>query len=213
MIHILCYGDSNTWGRKPVEDARFPLDVRWPGVLRKELGDGYWVIEEGLNGRTTVWDDPVSEGRSGKVYLVPCLTSHMPLDLVVLLLGSNDLKPKFSLSAYEVARGMATLIQIIQKSGASPDGAPPQVLLISPPHILPLDFESEWRDQFEGAPEKSQQLARHYADVAEKFGVHFIDAAEAMTSSPRDGIHYEAEGHAQLGKVVAKRVKEIFKSG
>jgi len=210
MINILCYGDSNTWGREPLKDTRFPMDVRWPGVLRQHLGAGYWVIEEGLNGRTTVWDDPVAEGRSGKVYLVPCLTTHKPLDLVALMLGSNDLKPKFSLSAYEIARCAATLLEIIQKSGAGPDGQPPQVLLISPPYVIPIEGESEWRDQFEGAAQKSKKLARYYADVAKKFGVHFMDAAKVMVSSQRDGIHFEAEGHAQLGEAVAQKVKEIF---
>jgi lysophospholipase L1-like esterase len=213
MINILCYGDSNTWGRKPLEDTRFPLDVRWPGVLRQQLGSGYWVIEEGLNGRTTVWDDPVAEGRSGKGYLVPCLNTHKPLDLVALMLGSNDLKPKFSLTAYEVARGAATLLEIIQKSGAGPDGQSPQVLLISPPHVIPLDIESEWRDQFEGAAEKSRQLARYYTTVAQQFGVHFLDAATVMLSSPRDGIHFEAEGHARLGSAVAQKVRAIFEGG
>jgi lysophospholipase L1-like esterase len=213
MISILCYGDSNTWGRKPLEDDRFPLDVRWPGVLRQQLGSDYWVIEEGLNGRTTVWDDPVAEGRSGKVYLVPCLNTHKPLDLVALMLGSNDLKPKFSLSAYEIARGTATLLEIIQKSGTGPDGGPPQILLISPPPVIELEEESEWRDQFEGAAQKSKQLARYYAAVAQQFDVHFMDAAKVMVSSPRDGIHFEAEGHAKLGAAVAQMVIEIFQAG
>ena len=211
MITVLCYGDSNTWGREPLKDTRFPLDVRWPGVLRQQLGSGFWVIEEGLNGRTTVWDDPVSEGRSGKVYLVPCLTSHKPIDLVILMLGSNDLKPKFSLSAYEIARGMATLVEIIQKSEAGPGGAFPQVLLIAPPHVIPIEDESEWRDQFEGAAEKSHQLAHYYEQVARKYRVHFLDAAQVMESSRRDGIHFEAEGHAKLGVAVATAVKSIFK--
>jgi lysophospholipase L1-like esterase len=210
MINILCYGDSNTWGRKPISDERFPIDVRWAGVLRQQLGPAYWVIEEGLNGRTTVWDDPVSEGRSGKEYLVPCLNSHMPLDLVVVLLGSNDLKPKFSLSAYEIARGAATLLEIIEGSGTGPDGDAPQVLLISPPLVRPLDEGNEWSIQFDGAPEKSEQLARYYAAVAQKFGAHFMDAAQVMESSPRDGIHFEAEGHARLGKAVAEMIAEIF---
>jgi lysophospholipase L1-like esterase len=134
----------------------------------------------------------------------------MPLDLVVLMLGSNDLKPKFSLSAYEIARGAATLLEIIQKSGAGANGAPPQVLLISPPHVLSLEEESEWREQFVGAPEKSKELARHYASVAQQFGIHFMDAATVMASSERDGIHFEAEGHAKLGEVVAEKVKDIF---
>lgn len=210
MKTILCYGDSNTWARKPLADERFGINVRWPGVLRNQLGEGYWVIEEGLNGRTTIWDDPVAEGRSGKVYLVPCLQSHKPIDLVAVMLGSNDLKPKFSLTAYEIARGVKTLVEIIQKSGAAPGGQAPQVLVISPPHVIPLEGEGEWQEQFLGAAKKSQQLARYYAAVAQGTGSHFLDAAQVMTSSERDGIHFEADGHKKLGLAVAEKVKEIF---
>lgn len=210
MKTVLCFGDSNTWARKPLSDERFAIHERWPGVLRDQLGDGYWVIEEGLNGRTTIWDDPVAEGRSGKVYLVPCLQSHKPIDLVALMLGSNDLKPKFSLTAYEIARGVKTLVEIIQKSGAGPDGQAPQVLVISPPHVIPLEGESEWREQFLGAAEKSKRLARYYAEVAQSSGSHFLDAARVMSSSTRDGIHFEADGHEKLGMAVAEKVQSIF---
>jgi lysophospholipase L1-like esterase len=92
MKAILCYGDSNTWGYDPVTKGRFPRDMRWTGVLRQSLGDDYLVIEEGLNGRTTVWDDPIEGYKNGAAYLVPCLTTHRPLDLVIIMLGTNDLK-------------------------------------------------------------------------------------------------------------------------
>ena len=127
MKNILCYGDSNTWGCPPLEDwpittiTRFGPDVRWGSVMRSILGEGYWAVEEGLNGRTTVWDDPVEgEHRNGKPYLLPCLLSHAPLDLVILMLGTNDLKSRYSLSAWDIASGVATLIDLIQKSGSGP---------------------------------------------------------------------------------------------
>jgi lysophospholipase L1-like esterase len=99
MKTILCYGDSNTWGYIPGTGERYASHVRWPGVLQNALGNGYVIIEEGLCGRTTVWDDPIEEYRSGKEYLIPCLKSHAPLDLVVLMLGSNDLKMRFAAPA------------------------------------------------------------------------------------------------------------------
>ena len=105
MTRILCYGDSNTWGYDPASGERFAADIRWTGVLRKVLAsDRFEVIEEGLNGRTTVWDDPIEGQKNGRQYLIPCLESHRPLDLVVILLGTNDLKKRFSLSVPPWAR-------------------------------------------------------------------------------------------------------------
>ena len=111
MKTILCYGDSNTWGYNPSMGGRYARDERWPGVLRKELGEGYLVIEEGLNGRTTVWDDPIEGYKNGKTYLVPCLETHKPLDLVIILLGTNDLKMRFSVSALIQAAGRRSRVQ------------------------------------------------------------------------------------------------------
>lgn len=210
MNTILCYGDSNTWGHEPISGVRFPLDVRWPGVLRKQLGDGYWVIEEGLNGRTTVMDDPVVDGRNGKKYLIPCLNSHKPIDLVALMLGSNDLKPKFSLTAYDIARGIFTLVEMIQKSGTGNNGAAPQILIISPPHVLPVEGDSDLKEEFEGAARKSHMLAKYYSEVAHSTGCRLLDAAEVVSASQRDGIHLEAAEHEKLGKAVAAQVKESF---
>lgn len=98
MKNILCYGDSNTWGYDAETKNRFPPDVRWTGILKRTLGEGYHVIEEGLNGRTTVWDDPIEGYKNGREYLIPCLESHRPLDLVIIMLGTNNLKKRFSLT-------------------------------------------------------------------------------------------------------------------
>ncbi len=127
MKTILCYGDSNTWGYDPVSEDRYPLAQRWVSVLARELGPEYQVIAEGLNGRTTVWPDPVEgEYKSGKSYLLPCLESHHPIDLVVLMLGTNDLKHRFGLSAWDIARAAGTLVEhdLPVSLGAGGDAAP-----------------------------------------------------------------------------------------
>src|SRR5215470_10160542 len=130
MKTILCYGDSNTWGCVPTLTHGIPVrygpDIRWASVLRTTLGDGYWVVEEGLNGRTTVWSDPVEgEYKSSKTYLMACLESHQPIDLVALMLGTNDLKQKFGLSAWNIAAGAETLVTMVRSSVFGPGGSAP----------------------------------------------------------------------------------------
>ena len=153
---ILCYGDSNTWGWNPATQSRYVRDERWPGVLRQELGEGYLVIEEGLNGRTTVWDDPIEGYKNGKEYLIPCLETHKPIDLVIIMLGTNDLKARFSVPACDVAAGAGVLVDIIAKSETGPGDGAPQVLLIAPPPIAKL---SEFAEMFEGGAAKSRMLS------------------------------------------------------
>jgi lysophospholipase L1-like esterase len=99
MKTVICFGDSNTWGADPAGGPRYSMEQRWGSILRKELGSGYYIIEEGLCGRTTVWDDPIEGYKSGKQYIIPCIDSHSPVDLVIILLGTNDLKKRFSLSS------------------------------------------------------------------------------------------------------------------
>ncbi|MFZ4768284.1 MAG: GDSL-type esterase/lipase family protein, partial [Roseimicrobium sp.] len=138
MKTILCYGDSNTWGFVPesITEAfprRHPRDVRWTGVLQRELGAEYHVIEEGQNGRTTVHDDPINLHRNGRTYLPACLESHKPIDLVVLMLGTNDLKAMFGLSAPEIAAGAGQLATVILRSDTGPHATAPKILLVAPP--------------------------------------------------------------------------------
>ena len=205
MRTVLSYGDSNTWGYEPATGKRFPEEARWPGVLARELGEGFRVIEEALNGRTTVRDDPVEEYKNGKDYLRPCLESHAPLDVVILALGVNDLKARFFASASDVADGAGVLVSIVQRSGAAPNGGSLTVLLVAPP---PVGVLTELALMFAGAEEKSRGFSRQYRRVAQKYGCVLLDAGEVVRASERDGIHLEAGEHRKLGEAVAASVKE-----
>jgi lysophospholipase L1-like esterase len=204
---IVCFGDSNTWGANPAGGPRFSMDERWPGILRKELGEGYWVAEEGLNGRTTVWDDPIEGPKNGKQHLIPCIESQMPADLVIIMLGTNDLKKRFSVSARDIADGAGVLVGMVQNSIAGPDWKAPKVLLIAPPPIIEVGPFSE---VFEGGAEKSLKFSQYYKNVAERNNCAYLDSSAVVKSSKLDGIHLEASEHLKLGKAVAEKVKEIL---
>jgi lysophospholipase L1-like esterase len=204
---VLCYGDSNTWGYSPVDGTRYARDVRWPGVLRNELGAGYLVIEEGLSGRTTVWDDPIEGYKNGKEYLIPCLETHKPVDLVIILLGTNDLKMRFSVPASDIANGAGVLVDTVLKSATGPNGKAPLVLLLAPPPVAEL---TDFAEMFEGAEAKSERFSAHYWRVAQEKGCAFMDTAQVIASSNLDGIHFEPEEHKKLGRAVAKRVRGIL---
>ena len=133
---VVCYGDSNTWGSDPETGGRFPRGVRFPGVLAGRLGGGYYVVEEGLGGRTTLRDDPIEgDHKNGRTYLRACLESHKPIDLVIVMLGTNDLKARFRASASDIAQGATSLAEMALMSGCGPDDGAPRVLLISPPAL------------------------------------------------------------------------------
>jgi lysophospholipase L1-like esterase len=201
---IVCYGDSNTWGSIPGEYyQRFPAEVRWPGVLRSRLGDGYAVMEEGLSGRTTIKEDPFEEGRNGKTLLLPVLRTHRPLDLVIIFLGTNDLKARFCLTAYDIARGAIALAGAAMKCGLAPGNANPAVILVAPP---PLGRLGIYAEEFEGGMEKSLKLGKYYSQRAAELGCQFLDAGQIIASSDRDGIHLEAEAHQKLGKALAELI-------
>ena len=212
MKTILCYGDSNTWGAVPMTSLddcqRFGFAERWTGVLRQALGADYHIIEEGLNGRTTVWDDPI-EGihKNGKTYLLPCLESHNPVDLVVLMLGTNDLKNRFSVSAFDISRSVESLVRIILTCGYGPNETSPRVLLICPPPLTRLDVLA---GIFEGGVEKSRALAPHYRTVADRTGCAFLNAGEVITSSDIDGIHFDRDAHHKLGLAVTDCVRSVL---
>jgi lysophospholipase L1-like esterase len=210
MKHILCFGDSNTFGTIDfmVLD-RFDLQTRWTGLLATELGSGYRVIEEGMPGRTTAFEDPLKEFRSGRKYLPPCLSSHRPLDLVIVMLGTNDLQMRFSASPVDIATGIEILVDLIQKAGAGPEGGAPEILIVAPPPIGSIDPVEEpcWH----GAHEKCAQLETQYERIAKQYRCHFVNSQEVLTVGDlgRDGLHLARSGHAKLAKLVTKKVMEI----
>lgn len=210
MRSVLCYGDSNTYGQTTANtpDDRYGPLQRWPGILRQELGPEWLVIEEGLSGRTTCSDDPIEGAeKNGRTYLRPCIMSHKPLDLVILMLGTNDLKIRFNKPASEIAMGMGALVQDIKSMPAGRNGKTPEIMLISPPPIL--ENLKEWESVFAGGREKSLQLAGEYERIADQVEAHFFDAGSVVSSSTGDGFHLDVEAHARLGKAIAEEIQAI----
>ena len=211
MKHILCFGDSNTWGYSPQDGSRFPPNVRWTGTLQKTLGDGYNIIEEGLNGRTTFINEEGEDARpfrSGSDIFSMILESHRPLDLVTIMLGTNDLKLEFNLSVEEIAQGVKELCEMVLSSEYLIDN-PPKLLLISPIHIGST-IQPDQEEFFEQAREKSYQFAEHYQRVAEELGIYFLDAAKIVSPSEGEGVHWDADQHIKFGKVLAQKATEIL---
>lgn len=206
MKTILCYGDSNTWGFIPGVRERYPADIRWTGVLQAELGSAYHVIEEGLNGRTTVWDDPVGDHASGLQYFYPCLQSHKPLDLVIIMLGTNDLKYRFHLNAFDIAESVGRLCAIARSSLTGPAGSAPKVLAACP---APITETGEFLEMFEGGARTSRVLHRAFERMGKELDVPVFFVDEVAASSPVDGIHLSREAHAAIGGVMAERVKSL----
>ncbi|HEV2109472.1 MAG TPA: SGNH/GDSL hydrolase family protein [Thermomicrobiales bacterium] len=209
MKTILCFGDSNTWGYDPSTRLRFDPSLRWTGMLQRGLGAGYRVIEEGLNGRTTVWDDPLSPGRNGLTYLRPCLESHQPLDVVTIMLGTNDLKRRFGLAPSDIAEGAGVLAQVVKQTLAVQLEGAPRVLLIAPPPTAKL---TKLAGMFDGAGEKSREFSTHYRRNAEWNGCAFLDAGRVVQSSDLDGIHFEAPEHRKLAEAVAVEIRRMIET-
>jgi len=205
MFVVVAFGDSNTWGSDPATSGRFAPNRRWTGVMSEALGGQYRVIEEGLRGRTTVFDDPIEPHRNGLTYLTPCLLSHAPIDLVIISLGCNDLKRRFSLSPGDIALGVGRLVEVARSLPVGPAAGAPDIIIAAPPPLAELTGLAE---MFEGGQEKSLGLAARYRAVTTVHGAGFIDAGEHIQCSPLDGIHYEADQHARLGAVMAAAVRE-----
>ena len=207
MFTLLCFGDSNTWGYDPATWERYPLDIRWPGVLQNELGKSYRVIEDGQNGRTAVEGKTFAGFNTSKTDLVSTLANYSPLDLVILMLGTNDLLMRSSVSPDDVGKGIDVLLDIIRHSGAGPVSSAPTVLLLAPPPIGSLSGET---DALKSAVTQSHLFAERYASIAADFGCAFLNTGEIVRSSEIDGSHLDASEHKKLGLAVAKRVRMIF---
>lgn len=214
IITVLCYGDSNTFGYIPNSAMRYKRDIRWPGRLQMLLGSGYSVIEEGCSGRTTVYDDPLEGWKNGLDYLKPCLNSHKPVDIVILMLGTNDLKDTFRTDASDAATGVEKLIQVIKPFTIEKQGYVPDIVLVSPPQIGEGIRTSDFYGAFlEDSVEKSKHFREFYRPVAERNGCVFFDAAEYVKPSEEDSLHLTPEGHAVIAEKLAEIVRGLTDSG
>lgn len=212
---VLCFGDSNTYGAVPtlarVGRHRFAPDRRWPGIVRKQLGPGWQVVEEGHPSRTTLRDDPIEGSHKNGLRALPiALESHMPIDLVVLMLGTNDLKQRFAASPSDIADSVEVVAKAVQASEAGPGGSAPAVMIIAPPPMLEVDWLAE---MFVGGAQKSLEFGARMAEVATRCGAAFLDAGTLIESSTVDGVHLEAEAHHALGSAVARLVVDLFPDG
>lgn len=216
--HILCLGDSNTHGycADPADCAdggiRFNEEERWTRRLQAALGEEYLVVEEGLSGRTTVFPDPLYEGLDALHYLYPCLKSHEYLSLLVIMLGTNDVKERLGANAYAIGLGMRRLVQKAMTVDCWAPGAKPNILVIAPPAIREGIYTCPVADEMgAGAMEKSRQLAGEYARVAQECGVHFLDADKVGCEFNQvDFMHLTRKGHAALAEHLAGLIPQLL---
>ncbi|HEY8118061.1 MAG TPA: SGNH/GDSL hydrolase family protein [Methylophilaceae bacterium] len=211
MQHILVYSDSLSWGIIPTTRKRLEFDQRWPGVMELELnamGKSTRVIEDCLNGRRTVWDDPFKPGRNGLVGLAQRIEAHSPLALVVLMLGTNDFQSMHPHNASHSAQGITALVNTIRQAPIEPGMPIPPILIVAPPSID--NPKGPLAAKFEGAQKKSEGLAMAFQEIANTLGCHFFDAGKITPVSLIDGIHLDADQHILLGKALAKNVASLI---
>ena len=210
MKNILAFGDSLTWGFIAGTWERHPFEVRWPNALAAGLGGMARVVEEGHNGRTTIFDDPTTfDDRNGAKALPILLATHQPLDLVIIMLGTNDIKYANRCRAFDASMGMTRLIEIVQKFSFLPAYQTPQILIMSPPPLVPTT--DEWFNDLWGhAIAESKLFAHHYARVAKETGVHFFDAGTVAKADPTDGGHLDAANTKAIGTALVPVVKKIL---
>lgn len=209
---ILCYGDSNTWGYTPLTGERYDEDTRWTQVMARELGEDYTVIEDGLGGRTTVFEDPHVPCRSGREGLPYALLTARPLDLVIVMLGTNDLPHT---NAFGYSRGVSEIVHrilnahIFYKDSSKIFRDAPRVLLVSPIRLHPDIDRIAPEGGYRGKYGESCRFAEFTRQVAESYGLPWLDAAEFAVPSQSDGVHMLPEGHLALGKALAQKVREM----
>jgi len=211
MRHILVYADSLSWGIIPTTRKRLDFEERWPGVVELALiasGHKVRVIEDCLNGRRTVWDDPFKPGRNGLSGLAQRVEINSPLELVILMLGTNDLQSTHQLSAWHASQGIAALVTAIRTAPIEPGMPVPQVLVVAPPPIRAP--KGPMAPKFEGGDQKCAGLATAYRKTCDEIGCHFFDAGSVTASSEADGIHLDAAQHATLGRALSVVVAGIL---
>ena len=209
---VLCFGDSNTHGtiamETPTDRRRHVKAERWPSVMAMHLGPDWDVIAEGHPGRTSVFDDPIEGAhKNGLRALLTLLESHRPVDLVILMLGTNDLKARFNLSANDIALGIQRLVVDILRSGTGPGEQAPRVLLAAPVIATETGI---FVDIFAGAAEKSRALPEKLKTVAAQQQVGFLDLNEVAKVDPVDGIHLDATAQGAIGHAMARAISDLM---
>ncbi|MEM8971003.1 MAG: SGNH/GDSL hydrolase family protein [Pseudomonadota bacterium] len=208
---LVCFGDSNTNGVLPVHSLssrlkRASFGDRWPGVTSEILGSGWNVVEEGLPGRTTVFPDPVEgDYKSGISYLQAMMETHWPVDWVVIMLGTNDLKARFALQPMDIALGAATLVKAVKRVEYGRDGVAPRVCLVCP---TPIKEAGCLAPIFLGGEAKSHQLWDSFQQASESLECELINIGDYVQVSPIDGVHFEAKSQRTIGEVLASKLEE-----
>ena len=209
---LLCFGDSNTHGTPPMENmsspGRFERGVRWPSIMQAKLDPDWTVIEEGHPGRTTVHDDPIGGIHKNGTRILPALLeTHRPLNLIIMMLGTNDLQHRFGVNATEIALAIGKMVEMIKASDSGVERKAPDIFLVSPP---PVTQQGCLADVFEGSANNANALSGAIANMARQHGIPFFDAGAHIAVSPIDGVHFDAESHIKLGQAMAVAVRKFF---
>ena len=208
---ILCFGDSNTWGYNAVDSSRFPKKVRWTRLLQKSLGEGYEIIEEGLSGRSAVSEDPLNEGLNGFMYISPCIKSHAPLDLVMIMLGTNDTKERFSLTPNNIAAGIIRTASKIKGSLTGRDGKDPLILVVAPPSIgSGYKNADAFLSMGRECDTKSKEMIPFLKEMALLNGFEFLNTDELVTMNHLDYMHLDVNGHKKMAKAIEDKILKIL---
>ncbi len=209
---IICFGDSNTWGYNPMDASRYDENTRWPMLLQKLLGDEFQIIEEGQNGRTIANADPWEWGcKCGMDYILPMVESHKPFDMLIIMLGSNDLKAKFHLPAGDIAGSLQNMLMKTKSFLKYQCGIEPTILIVSPPY-LGEDLKASpaaFMFDVDSAVENSKHLAQWYEIVARQFDCEFMDAAAFCKAGEADSLHLMEEGHKNLAEAIYRKICEL----
>lgn len=210
-INVLCYGDSNTYGYNPSQQTyRYPYDKRWTAILAEKLGSGYTICPEGLNGRTTAYDRPGEAWKNGIRSIVPCLATHKPVDIVVIMLGTNDCNARLGLSTEDIASGMERLVEKIRRMAPMTQGYVPEIIVVAPGAIGADYHAGPFADQLDDySVRKSHDIAPLYAQIAARYGCRFIDATEKAEVSPVDCEHLTENGHRIIAELLYHEISSI----
>jgi lysophospholipase L1-like esterase len=211
MHQILVYGDSLTWGIIPNTRQRLPFTKRWPGILETALaarGRHVRVIEDCLNGRRTVWEDPFKPGRNGRLGIEQRIEAHSPLALVILMLGTNDFQSSHQNGPWHSAQGLASIVRAIRCAPIEPGMPVPRILIVAPPPIR--QPKGLIAPKFSGAELRCVGMAEAYRQIATEENCSYFDSATVIASSAVDSIHLDAEHHEQLGLALVTQVAELL---